>query len=131
MNLHHSILLTSICLSLRTGCCPVSVFYCLENLFGTHVCTLVPFWANREKRGSSGMLQPFCCPSVRVQGLSPKSHLGWGLRRPRTFRSGHERLIAQRYSWQSPLVTNMNHFLTLCFNPCTLTLPFLMHLCYL
>ena len=92
----------------------------------THVCTLFPCWADRERHGSSDTLQPFCCPSVRVQGLVLMSHLGWGLHRLQTFRSWHEQLIPQCYCWQWSLLTNMNDFLTPCFNPCTLTLPFLM-----
>lgn len=131
VDLCHSILLTSVCRSLRTGCCPLSGFHWLENLFDIHVCTLFPRWANRERHGSSDTLQPFCRPSVRVQGLLPMSHLGWGLHRLQTFRSWHEHLIPQCYSWQWPLVTSMNCFLALCFNPCTLILPFVMHLCYL
>lgn len=131
VDLRHSILLTSVCVSLRTGCCPLSGFHCLENLFDSHICALFPCWANRERHGSSDTLQPFCCPSVRVQGLLPMSHLGWGLHRLQTFRSWREHILPQCYSWQCPLVTNMNHFLTLCFNPGTLTLLFLVHLCYL
>lgn len=71
--------------SVRTGCCPLSGFHCLQDLFDAQVCTLFPCWAKRERHGGGDTLQPFCCPSVRVQGLLLMSRLGWGLHRLRTF----------------------------------------------
>lgn len=43
------ILPTSVSISLQAGCCPLSAFQYLENLFEIRVCTLFCCWAHRKR----------------------------------------------------------------------------------